>query len=292
VAPEVDLVVLSRPDVALDHLGPVQRRIPRAVIAYDMVDHHALREQREATVRGRGPATGTAAVERRACLAADVVIAVSEPEAEAARELAPGRPVVVIPTVHDEPRTATPHAERRGLLFVGSGEHPPNADAVRHLVDDILPRVWSQLPGAHLHVVGDGLATDVEGLPRGVVVHGWVRDLLPLLESCLVFAAPLRFGAGVKGKIGLAMAAGVPVVTTSVGAEGLGAVHGRDLLVADDADEFGAHVVALQRDADLWRRVADAGRAHVEHRFGVDATRQRVAQLLEIVEAQRAAQPA
>jgi hypothetical protein len=289
VAPEVDLVVLSRPDVALDHLGQVQRRIPHAVIAYDMVDHHRLREQREAAVRGLGPASPMAEAERRSCLAADAIIAVSEPEAEAACELAPGRPVVLIPTIHDEARTTTPHADRRGMLFIGSGEHAPNPDAVQHLVDDILPHVWTHIPGTPMHVVGDRLATDLDYLPHAVIVHGWVPDVRPLLESCVVFAAPLRFGAGLKGKIGQAMAAGVPVVTTSVGAEGLGAVHGRDLLVTDDPTLFAKHVVELHRDPDLWRSVADAGRAHVERELGVDAARPRVANLLTVVDELRSA---
>jgi GT2 family glycosyltransferase/SAM-dependent methyltransferase/glycosyltransferase involved in cell wall biosynthesis len=289
VAPEVDLVVLSRPDVALDYLGPVQRRIPLAVIAYDMVDHHGLREQREAAVRGLGPVISMAALERRACLAADAIIAVSEPEAEAALELAPGRPVVVIPNIHDEPRTTTPHAERRGLLFIGSGQHTPNPDAVQHLVDHILPHVWRHLPGTPMHVVGDRLATELTDLPRGVIVHGWVPDLRPLLESCLVFVAPLRFGAGLKGKIGLAMAAGVPVVTTSVGAEGMGVLDGHDLLVADDPELFAKHVIKLHSDPELWCRVADAGRAHVERELGTEAARPRVADLLNVADELRSA---
>jgi glycosyltransferase involved in cell wall biosynthesis len=100
-----------------------------------------------------------------------------------------------------------------------------------------------------------------------VRVLGYVPDVEPLFARGRVFVAPLRFGAGAKGKIGEALAHSVPVVTTGVGAEGMHLRDGEEVLVADSAAEFAAAVVRLYGDAALWQRLAENGRAHVERHF-------------------------
>ena len=103
---------------------------------------------------------------------------------------------------------------------------------------------------------------EIEALASPLVtVAGWVPDLEPLLREARVHAAPIAFGAGLKGKITQSLAAGLPVVTTAIGAEGLDATDGVELLIADDPDAFAARVVRVLEDSELWTTLSDAGRA-------------------------------
>jgi glycosyltransferase involved in cell wall biosynthesis len=94
-----------------------------------------------------------------------------------------------------------------------------------------------------------------------------VPDVAPLFARARVFVAPVRFGAGVKGKIGEALAYALPVVTTTIGAEGLELRDGEEALIADSASDLAGAVVRLYRDAELWRRLASNAHAHVERHF-------------------------
>ena len=311
---EVDLVMISRPDVAQEYLPSIRRHLPHAVVAYDMVDYHALREsRRDALSTGRDPLGRAPAgdgirplgpIEARMCEQADIIVAVSDVEADMVRRAHPGRTVVTLPNVHSETLLDRPFEDRDGFLFVGAFAHPPNRDAVRILVSEIWPRVRAVLPRATLHLVGSDMSADMADLRGdGITVHGWVPDLEPLLSGTRVFVAPLRYGAGLKGKVGQAMAVGLPVVTTSIGAEGLqvcdsplsvgdvenaerseggGAASTHDhLCVRDDLDSFATSAVNLHSDPERWYAQAAASRRYVERTLGPDAVRDRVRRLLD-----------
>ena len=96
---------------------------------------------------------------------------------------------------------------------------------------------------------------------------GYVPDIDPLLHSARVFVAPLRFGAGVNGKIGEALSYGLPVVTTSIGAEGLGLVQTEHAMIADDPQEFAERVLEIYHNKDAWQRLSDCGYRHIENHF-------------------------
>ena len=102
-------------------------------------------------------------------------------------------------------------------------------------------------------------------------VTGWVPETVPYLHASVVSIAPLRYGAGVKGKIGEALSYGLPVVTTNVGAEGMGLRDGEEALITDSPHDFAAAVVRAYRDEGLWRRLSDSGRAHVGRHFSPEA---------------------
>jgi glycosyltransferase involved in cell wall biosynthesis len=163
-----------------------------------------------------------------------------------------------------------PFEARRHLLFVGS-THPPNVDAVEHLVHKLLPAIRRRLTGVELCIVGDVCeAVRKLGSSDGVRWIGHVKSLEGWLGQARVFVAPLRYGAGIKGKLLLAMGSGLPLVTTPVGAEGLGLEHRASALVAENDDEFVAEVGNLYTDAELWGRV----RAGALQRAGVVASGQ------------------
>ena len=172
-------------------------------------------------------------LEARVASAADVAVAITDEEAPLLRRIAGPAEVVVLPNVH-EPRTDDPPPlrNRDGLLFVGNYTHTPNVDSAEVLVREVMPRVWARRPDLTLSLVGRGLPLDRLGtLDPRVEAVGWVDDLDPLADRSLALLAPLRFGAGLKGKIGFALSRGLPVVTTPIGAEGF-ARAGRDARLA------------------------------------------------------------
>jgi glycosyltransferase involved in cell wall biosynthesis len=154
------------------------------------------------------------------------------------------------------------------LLFVGGYRHPPNVDAAIFLCREIWPLLRARLPGVALYLLGSDAPPAVRALAGdGVEVIGQVPELEPWLDRCRVALSPLRYGAGVKGKINHAMSRGLPVVATSVSVEGMHLEDGVDVLVADDPARFAEAVARLYRDEALWHRLSAGGRANVERHF-------------------------
>ncbi len=277
------LALLSRPQVGWKLLEELRMRAPQCLIGYDTVDLHFLRLQRQAELAAStdallGALAGKAAASRELELglvrATDLTLVVSEYEQHLLRSLVPEADVRVLSNVH-HPAGAVPGPHgRTGLLFVGSFDHLPNRDAVAWMAREVLPLVHRQHPGTVLHVVGSNPTADVLELANETVeVHGWVADLMPWHRRCRLSVAPLRFGAGVKGKVGESMAAGLPTVCTPVAAEGMGLVDGQHVLVAADATGFAERVVRLLDDDALWCTLSEAGASAITERFGPDVAR-------------------
>ncbi|RZA18576.1 MAG: glycosyltransferase, partial [Lysobacteraceae bacterium] len=164
---------------------------------------------------------------------------------------------------------------REGLLFVGGFRHPPNVDAVLWFVREVFPRIRSLRPGMQFHCIGGDVPAEIRNLSRldGVHLHGHVPDLQPWLDGCRISVAPLRYGAGVKGKVNQAMAHGLPVVATSPAVEGMHLLDGQDVLVADDAAAYADAVLRLDGDEALWNRITANGRDNVARHFSPEAAR-------------------
>ncbi|MDH3705695.1 MAG: glycosyltransferase, partial [Acidimicrobiia bacterium] len=279
--PEFDLVILSRLEVAEQQLDAVRMWCSTATVIYDTVDLHFLREERELSVTGEimtgADHQATRASELSAIGRSDITFVCSTVEAELLTELRPDTRVEVVSLIHDEQPTVTPPDQRNDLLFVGGMEHPPNIDGATWMATEIMPRLAQTHPGVHLHVVGSKTPPEIHELAGpNVTVHGFVEDLDPLYEQVRVCLAPLRFGAGVKGKITQAMVRGVPTVATSVAMEGIPATDGESVLVADTADEFAAAVGRLLDDDGLWARLAAGGQAVVAEHFSIEALTEHV----------------
>lgn len=278
-----DMVVISRYHLA-EFLVPLARReAPKACVILDTVDLHHLREQREAELRHDSVLQGLARSTRRrelaAVVAADVVWVVSHVERDLLQTALPGARIEVLPNIHEAVATPAGFDSRRGLLFIGGAAHPPNVDAVDWLVGEIFPRIRLALPDCDLHLVGEGLARlpSVRRAGPGMVIHDHVPQLGPLLDSCRIGLAPLRYGAGVKGKVNMYMAHGMPVVATACAAEGMLLEHDGDVLLAEDAAGVAAAVVRAYRDRSLWQRLSDEGMRNVRQHFSFDAARRALA---------------
>ncbi|MBS3747754.1 MAG: glycosyltransferase [Wenzhouxiangellaceae bacterium] len=286
---QLDLIVVSRHYVLAPLLDLLRRHCPQAKLIFDTVDLHFLREQREAELAGTPAAVRAVEKTRSEELAlideADATLVVSEYERTLLAELAPAAHVSVVSNIHALQAAGQPFDQREDLVFVGGFQHPPNLDAAEWLIEEILPEVRRELPDIRLHIIGSKMP---EALARrtapGLVVHGFVPDLEPYMNGCRISVAPLRYGAGVKGKVNQAMSHGLPVVATSCAAEGMYAEHGRDILVADDAASFAAEVCRLYGDRELWQRLAENGRRNVERHFSLDAARKALQALLARLE--------
>jgi len=142
-------------------------------------------------------------------------------------------------------------AKEQAVMFLGNYPHDPNRDAVIYFYERVWPLVKEEVPEALFYIVGKDPTPDLLELARSdpsVVVTGTVDDVRPYFEKARVFINPVRIGGGFRGKILEAMSMGLPIVTTSLGAEGVNAESGRDMIVADDPREFAAAVVRLLRD--------------------------------------------
>ncbi|WP_242394195.1 glycosyltransferase [Anaeromyxobacter oryzisoli] len=281
--------VLSRPDVYLCFLPAVRAFAVHATVIYDTVDLHWVRLERAAALSGdpsqRAEAARFRAIERLAASTADRVLAISAEEQQTLRAECPGVQVDVLPNIHECRPTSRSWADRKDLMFIGGYDHTPNVDAVEWFVSEILPRVRQRLPEVVLHVIGSKPPAKLLALASPCVdVLGYVPDVEPWFDATRVFVAPLRFGAGMKGKIGQAMSHGVPLVTTPIGAEGMQLAHGENALVAGDAEAFAEAVVRLYQDELLWARIAKSSLQHLQRRFSEHAVRDALAALFTVAE--------
>jgi GT2 family glycosyltransferase/glycosyltransferase involved in cell wall biosynthesis len=285
VGPSLALVILSRPTVAWANYPMIRSLVPQATIVYDTVDLHYLRERARAAVEGGVAAQRSAdyhyGIELSLVRLADQTWAVSPEERDALLLEEPGLRIAVVPNIHRDHSAGPSFAQRSGVLFVGNYTHHPNVDAARWLATEILPIVRAEVPDVTLHLAGANPTDEVQALAGdGVVVHGWVPSMDELYRQVRVSVAPLRFGAGMKGKVGESLAYGVPVVSTPTGAEGIGLRHGNGLVVAEDAAGLARSILGVHRDPTLWARLSANGRQTVARQYSPASVRVGLSQIL------------
>jgi glycosyltransferase involved in cell wall biosynthesis len=277
--------VLSRHYIAANYVGVSRLYAPQARLIFDTVDLHYLREQRAAELEGKPElaqqAARTRAQEFKLMRECDVSLVVSSVEQELlARELPQAR-VEIVSNVHEVYGRRREFDARRDLVFVGGFQHPPNADAVLWFVREVFPLVRAALPEVVFHVIGSKAPPQILDLAHdGVIVHGYVADIAPYLDGCRLSVAPLRYGAGVKGKVNMAMSYGLPVVATPAAVEGMHVRAGEDIMVAASAADFAAAILRAYGDAALWKKLSDNGLANVRQHFSFDAAREALKRIL------------
>jgi glycosyltransferase involved in cell wall biosynthesis/GT2 family glycosyltransferase len=273
-----DAAWLSLYDVAEQYLPLIRRHAPATRIIVDSSDIQWLREHRGAEIGGDtvalAAAQATHAREQAVYGAADLCVAISEADAQATRELAPEVPVAIVSLAQPFDGIPARRSGRSGLVFVGNFHHAPNVDAVLHFHATTWPIVRRLVPDLGLTLVGTAPPPEIAALADdSITVTGWVPDVAPYLREALISIAPLRYGAGVKGKIAEAIAAGVPVVTTPIGAEGMEMVDGEHALIAADPEDFARAIARLHDDAGLWEHISAAAPRHLDAVVGRGAAR-------------------
>ncbi len=271
--PALDLVYLHR------H-GPMQRYgalarhwAPQARLVYSLADLHWLRAAREHTLR-TGDATLPAEIaalrhaELADVLAADAVITHSSHEAALLAADAPEAAVHLLPWAIAPRPVTTPFAARDAVAFVGSYGHPPNLDAAHTLLAEVMPAVWAEAPAIPLLLAGSDLPASLRdaalAAPGPVEVLGHIPDLAALWERCRLSAAPLRYGAGLKGKVLDSLAAGIPCLCSETAAEGMDLP---DTLAPLVTTAMAADILRLHADEAACTALGRAGVEWVEERF-------------------------
>ena len=271
-----DAVLAFRVTELEPHYDTIRRHAPQARLVYHVADLHHLREERRAALTGDTAVAEKAATLRRAELdlvaKAEMTVVHSTAEAEYIRKAIPSARVTVFPWITEVVEPCAIFKERHGCFFIGSYGHDPNVDAVNYFLDDIWPLVAAALPTTDFSIVGPGAPESLVRRATGRVRHlGYLPDLGLVMQRARVSVVPLRYGAGVKGKIYESMAHGVPVVCTTVAAEGMGLVHGEQVLIADTAEAFAEAVVRVHEDAALWEDLSREGQAHIRRTVSREA---------------------
>jgi glycosyltransferase involved in cell wall biosynthesis len=198
------------------------------------------------------------------------------------REL-PGADIRTIPLIFFEaPPTCPPFEERKDILFIGSFPHTPNVDAVLYFCQEIFPLVRKKLPKVNFHIVGYKPPLEVMELNDipGVIVHGFVKDVAPLFQKCKLSVAPIRYGAGIKGKISRSLSYGVPVIATSVALEGMELNAGEHVLIGDTPQQFADALVKAYRSRKLWTEMSTSGLERVLETYTVAALQKPVEDMM------------
>lgn len=276
-----DAVVLSRCDFARKHIADVRLHAPQSRIIFDTVDLHFVREDSEARLTGdpeaRRKAQEKQRLEHELIEQADETWVVSCLERQLLQEKQPNKSIQVVSNIVDIPGSNRPFALRRDWLFIGGFQHRPNIDAVLFFVKEIYPLLSEHLRDAKFYIIGDKPPPEVAALAtERIVVAGLQRDVRPFFDSVKLSVAPLRFGAGVKGKINQSMAFGVPVVATSMAIEGMELTDREDILVADEPGDFARALIELYESQELWNRLSENGLRKTRALYSTDTARNKL----------------
>jgi len=263
---EVDFVWICKPHnntpfEFLFTLKPALKRI------YDTIDLHYIRIKREAELTNNIVLTQESEVVKRKELEfarkADFTIAIT-PEEKQILKKEGIQNIIVIPNIHkkcyDEEHFRA-FTDRSGLVFIGGYAHKPNVDAARWLIEEIMPKVWSVTPDIEVTLLGSNPPVEVLALQSArVKVPGFINHVDSYFNDAKIFVAPLRFGAGMKGKIGQSLSYALPIITTDIGSEGIGLKSNENFIQADTADDFASAILKLYSNKELWYKVSDGSK--------------------------------
>jgi O-antigen biosynthesis protein len=282
---EFDVVVLSRCDFARKHIADVRLHAPQSRVIFDTVDLHFLRTNREAEITNdpevQQKAREKEQLEYDLIDQADETWVVSGVEQKLLREARPDKSIEIVPTIVDVPGSKAPFSLRRDFLFIGGFQHTPNIDAIIFFLKKIYPLVKERLGDAKFYIIGDKTPPEVVALATdNVIVAGLQPDVRPFFESVKLSVAPLRYGAGIKGKINLSMSFGVPVVATSLAVEGIALTDREDILIADEPEDFARAVIELYESEELWNRLSENSIKKTKEHYSVPAVRKHLNRLL------------
>ena len=257
----IDVSILSRPDITARYIDSISANSVSRII-YFAHDLHFLREYRTALARANTAeavqALTTESTELAVMRKADACLFFNRNEIAVLAAKAPEIKTALIPWIQNlNDRGKREFADRRGLIFLGGFVHQPNADAVKWLHESIYPLIRKTIPDIEVNIIGGHAPPGIVALSdEHFQMLGHVKSLDEPFQQARVFIAPLRFGAGFKGKIAMAQSYGLPVVTTGIGAEGMELEDEKTALVADSAAGFARQVCRLYQNEELWEQIS------------------------------------
>ena len=279
----------SRIPVAEQYFDQIRALSPDTRIAVLTDDRHGLRHHLLGRVTGRPEDFQLAAdYERREVEIyrnADLVLTISKAEQEYIEARSSDTPVLVIPFSVEVRDPKHAYHERSGLCFIADFDNYAGQDAVTWFIHDHWPRLSEQIAGLRFTVAGNKARQVLSRPLENVTCLDHLPDLSVVFDTHRVFVSPLRFGTGISTKNVLAMAHGIPVVTTSVGAQSLQVTDGRITAVADSVEEFAETVASVYNDESLWNALSTNSLKHISEKFSREALARSVMNALAIVEA-------
>lgn len=287
-----DMAILCREPIAKGTIDTVRKYLPRAGIVFYTVDLHYLRTERHAQLTQDPAIAAEVAAVKASELAlmrkSDVTILLSEFERDLVAKEAPGATTAILPLIRDVPGRKGGFEDRRDVVFIGGFNHPPNIDAVEWLVGEIWPLVRTKLRGAKLKICGSNMPDRLRELCAGhddIEAVGFIADLSDVFDRCRLSVAPLRFGAGLKGKLATSFGYGVPCVATGVAVEGMSPDHLANCKLQGDTPEALASLIAQYYTSEAdWLRVSDASLTYVERHFSYGVIKDKVKDILDGLE--------
>ena len=281
-----DLFMLSRINSGAEYLKKLKRDYPGTPVIFDTVDLHHLRLRRQFEHSGDVEVARRAYEEKQkelnAVQTSDLTLLVSEFEKQyLTREIGPF-PVEIIPLIYEEIEEVAPFKERADFAFVGGFRHTPNLDAVDYLVNQIWPEYLKRGGTGKLYIIGSHMPAEIKEIDQeGVISVGFVEDLESFLSGVKATLAPLRYGAGVKGKVGNSLRQGVPVVASQIAAEGMGLKYDEEILVSDIVPEFVEHMLKVETDEAVWNALSTSGREAANRKFGYQAAKKKLSRIVK-----------
>ncbi|WP_448211732.1 glycosyltransferase [Colwellia sp. MEBiC06753] len=273
-----DFIIALNPDAVMydrymmeEQFGwRVAKNCPNALRILDTEDLQSLRNARHQSFKQTGDlsqvdlATDLAIREVAAIYRSDLTIMISPAEVALLQThyQVPASLLLYLPFLYSQAqltREPVAYSDREHFISIGNFRHAPNWDAVLWLKQQIWPRIRKALPQAQLHIYGaypPKKATDLHCEKSGFLVKGWAQDAFDVMTKARVCLAPLRFGAGMKGKLADAMLCGTPSVTTDIGAEGMTTEHGWAGAIANSADDISDAAIALYNDEKTWQQAS------------------------------------
>ena len=277
---EFDAVYLTRYSVAANALPLLQRHAPRAKSLFCNADLHHLRELRAARaeqLQADALEQALAAVaqvrdqELEVMAQVDLTLSYSAVERGVIEAASLGAcATAACPWVQECPDEVAPLQGRAGLAFLGSYGHPPNRDAVSHWLQELWPELREQFPQLQLHLYGSGLNRELAqswGATAGVVIEGWVQDPAEVYNRHRLAIAPLRSGAGLKGKVIAAAGHGLPQLLSPLAAEATGLRHGQEAWIATSHQAWLDGANQLLSDDGYWQAMASSAQAYVREHY-------------------------
>lgn len=261
-----DMVFLNRVTIADKYFDYVKKYCSNSKIIFNTVDLHYLRQQRQSNIDKseilKKISESTKKKELSIIRKSDATIILSNAEKELlSKELVDHKnKLVVIPLIMNIPGRKKQFKERDGIVFIGGFRHQPNVDAVLYFVENIWPYMKKKRPNISFTIVGSHPPKEICALEcEDIIVKGYVQDVSEIFENTLATIVPLRYGAGIKGKIGHSLSYGVPVVSTSIGVEGMGLLHDNNVITADEPHDFVDQTFKLIDDEEKWNSISLSG---------------------------------
>jgi GT2 family glycosyltransferase len=263
---EFELIYVTRYYVAKQTIDAIRQFASQSKVVLMNADLHFLRELRAGLHNGDAAtllrASQTRDDELNIMKQVDLVLSYTDIERTViqSHNFAQTK-VAKCPWVCEVATEVKPFGKRSGLAFLGGFQHPPNEEAVRWFVTQVLPVLLKDYPQIIFHIYGSSISAELiaefSQYPN-VIVEGWVANTASIFDRCRVFVAPLQSGAGIKGKVVSALAAGVPTIMSAIAAEGISVVDGEYASIASTVDEWVERIVKIYHDEELWASMSQA----------------------------------